>query len=1207
MSDAAERRRAGIHETTGTTPLQRLLASAPVGIAEATPNGDLVWVNRRWREITGVDQPLPIPYERIARLIHPEDRTAIEDRFRRCREQLEELDAEARILRDDRAVRHIRLQVAPLVDSSELAGFVGALIDLTPLVEATEAKRRSEQRYRDLLARAPVGQAIYTSDGVLVEVNAAWLSLLGYEAREVIGRRSLEFVHPDDRDATLQTAEDLVAGRIATSVSERRLRRKDGSYVWVSSSITLERDAEGRPDYFHSMIIDITEAKNAEARLRDSEERYRRLIDEAPVAQVIARIDGTLVEVNRAFLTLLATTRDEVFSRSPVELFHPDDLLGLRDELNRLLAGEIDHFEMERRLVRADGAHVWVAGGTTLIRQGDQLFLHSVLQDITERKLAEQALRESEERYRAVIEALHDGVLVQGRHRLEAVNGAAVRLLGRSANDLARVETWDEMDPIDDRGEPIAWSQRSTIVAVRERRPVVDQVAGLLVPGRGRRWFSFNAVPRIADGEVVGAVTTFTDITDRKLAEDALRASELLFRTLASALPIGIFQTDGEDRLVYVNPRWSDITEIPEHDALGKRAAMQIHPDDLDHVVAAFRDSLRGQRTFRDQYRIITPSGALKWIRVHATQLFDAETGRMTARVGSIEDITPLISAANETNRLASIVESTSDLIGVADLRTGELTYLNRAARELFGYGDRDLDGTSYLDLYEPEVADLWSSTVIPTLQRGESWSGELPMRAADGSTVLVWQTLTAMRGSDGEIDHISAVGRDVTERRRWEAELAHQATHDTLTDLPNRVLLLDHLELALARAERDGRLVALLFLDLDRFKAVNDTLGHDAGDALLISVANRIREAIRPTDTVARLGGDEFVVLCEDVIDEHHAVSITQRILSVIESQPLVIDGVEVPITASVGIALSPGGHSAHPEALLRDADAAMYRAKDRGRARLELFDESMRRRAAQRIQLAEELTVALDHRQITVHYQPCIDLESGTVTSVEALARWQHPTRGLLPPGEFIALAEETGLIVGLGLEVLSVACAQGRRWQEQLGERAPRIHVNLSARQLGAANLPILVEEVLDASGLRPSSLCLEITESVLMDDAPASIDVLRQLKELGVVLAIDDFGTGYSSLSYLRRFPVDVLKVDRSFVDGLGPDAEDSAIVAAIVNLARTLALEPVAEGVETAEQVALLRELGCAGAQGFLFARPAPAEVVSELLTKRFPV
>jgi diguanylate cyclase (GGDEF)-like protein/PAS domain S-box-containing protein len=696
---------------------------------------------------------------------------------------------------------------------------------------------------------------------------------------------------------------------------------------------------------------------------------------------------------------------------------------------------------------------------------------------------------------------------------------------------------------------------------------------------------------------------------DREAAEAALRDSEARYRAVIDSLHDGLI-VHTVDTVLAANASASRILGVPVEELLDSESLLRLAVFDEHGVFVPVerRPSVHVLTTGEPSYDVVqginTPDGERRWFLTNAIPLCHPDEDTPYAVALSFADITDRLAAQEQNVRLAGIVESTSDLVGVVDWTTGQLIYLNRSARDLFGYVDTDLSTIHHLDLFTPDAAITVRDSLAPAIRNGEPWTGELPMFAADGSIVLVWQTLVADRNPDGSVYQISAVGRDVTERRRFEQELAWQATHDSHTGLPNRALLLDHLELSLARARRDKHLVALLFLDLDRFKQVNDTHGHDAGDDLLAQTAARISGVLRPSDTVARIGGDEFVVLAEDVDDEAHAIAIAQRVATAIDHEPFVLADQPVDVTASIGIALSRG-HEAHPEALLRDADAAMYRAKDLGRARLELFDESMRERAERRNELADQLASGIEHDDIAVYYQPCVDLETGEIRAVEALARWTHPERGVLSPYEFIALAEETGLIVGLGLAVLSKACHQARQWEERFGLDAPRVHVNLSARQLQTRNLPTLVEGVLAGTQLSPGKLCLEITESVLMDDAAAVIDTLWALKAIGVSLAIDDFGTGYSSLSYLRRFPVDVLKVDQSFVDGLGPDPEDSAIVAAIINLAASLELDAVAEGVETVEQLDRLRALGCHSAQGFLFSEPRPAAEIEHLFGTPF--
>jgi diguanylate cyclase (GGDEF)-like protein len=449
--------------------------------------------------------------------------------------------------------------------------------------------------------------------------------------------------------------------------------------------------------------------------------------------------------------------------------------------------------------------------------------------------------------------------------------------------------------------------------------------------------------------------------------------------------------------------------------------------------------------------------------------------------------------------------------------------------------------------------------------------------------------------------DQVLAIVRNYTERKMLERQLAHQAFHDALTGLPNRALFSDRLDHALTRAARRGVLVAVLFLDLDRFKVVNDSLGHDVGDQLLVAVAELLRNCVRSGDTVARLGGDEFTVLLEDLATPADASQVAERIMAAMQA-PFQLAGHEVCVSASLGIALSSGKGST-PEDLLRDADAALYRSKNRGKARYEVFDATMHARALDRLQLENDLRRGIERGDLRVHYQPMVELGTGRVAGVEALARWQHPTRGSIPPGDFIALAEESSLILPLSRWVLFESCRQASEWHRRYPDRPPlTVSVNLSVRQF---QHPALVDEVAEAlreTGLPPGCLSLEITESMMMEAAEATNAILRDLKAIGVRLAIDDFGTGYSSLGYLKRFPVDTLKIDRTFVAGLGRDPEDSAIVHAVIRLAHTLGLAVTAEGVETAAQRDELRATGCELGQGYYFAKPLPADAVEALFT-----
>jgi predicted signal transduction protein with EAL and GGDEF domain len=491
----------------------------------------------------------------------------------------------------------------------------------------------------------------------------------------------------------------------------------------------------------------------------------------------------------------------------------------------------------------------------------------------------------------------------------------------------------------------------------------------------------------------------------------------------------------------------------------------------------------------------------------------------------------------------------------------------------------------------------------------------------ADGevNAVLEFFSPAAIAPDRALLEVMAQIGRQlgrVVERIHAQEQIAHQATHDSLTGLANRLLFSDRLELALRRAKRHSGFAALLFLDLDRFKDVNDTLGHSVGDQLLKSVSERLQETLRMTDTLARFGngeftlarfgGDEFVVLCEDLASEDGAVRIAERVQHALR-EPFMLAGNEHPVTASIGIVLA-GGADRDAETLLRNADIAMYRAKQLGPGNWEIFDEALRIRALERVATERALRHAIDSGELRLHYQPVVSLAERTLRSVEALVRWQHPERGLLAPGEFIPIAEESALILQLGHWTLTEACKHAARWRALFGDQAPLpVSVNVSARQLAQAELPEIIRQVLADAGLSGTDLAIELTETALIEDSSVAAASLRELRSLGVTILLDDFGTGYSSLSHLQRFPIDAIKIDRSFVMHLGAEGDDDfAIVRAIAAMANALGLEVVAEGVETAEQAAEAHALGCGSAQGYYFARPVAAAEIEAMIRSVSP-
>jgi diguanylate cyclase (GGDEF)-like protein/PAS domain S-box-containing protein len=691
------------------------------------------------------------------------------------------------------------------------------------------------------------------------------------------------------------------------------------------------------------------------------------------------------------------------------------------------------------------------------------------------------------------------------------------------------------------------------------------------------------------------------DVTEQRNAEAQLAEAEDRFRSAFDNAAIGMTITSLDGIFLRVNQAFAGMLDRRMEDVVGVGVAELTHPEDSVRDVAAMTEMVHGNRdTYRSEKRYLRPDGSPVWADLTATVLRDEE-GRPKYFVSQMVDInerklTVEALRASE-DRFRSLANNSSDFLARISPRL-TIEYASPAAEALTGYPPEEIVGTNVLKYV---VEDDWSlvEKSVQTLQEAESTICAYRARRRDGRIVWFESTITAVRDGAGEIIELVSVSRDVTERKAAELELSHQALHDALTGLPNRVLFLDRLGHALLRRVRKGTgTVAVLFLDVDRFKVVNDSLGHEAGDRLLVDVAGRLDGVLRPDDTVARFGGDEFTILCEDVAGELEAVAIAQRVVELFD-EPFELEGSEVFLSTSIGIALAEPG-KARPDDLIRDADAAMYRAKERGKARYELFDKAMRAHALERLAVENALRRAVEHDELRLHYQPEIDLCSGEIVGFEALVRWQHPERGLVPPGDFVPLAEETGLIVPIGTWVLREACREAKRWRDSSGHPMG-VSVNVSARQLAQPDFVDLVSCVLAETETPRGTLCLEITESAVIERGMATVAMLRSLRDLGVKLAIDDFGTGYSSLGHLRRFPIDILKLDRSFVSGLGQGSQDASIAAAVISLAHALELTTVAEGIETTEQLDVLRGLGSDIGQGFLFARPLPPDEAAALI------
>ena len=1107
------------------------------------------------------------------------------------------------------------------------------------------ASRRSLQQAASVLGAIQERVLVTDSNGQLQYLNPQAEAMFGLSNSEAHNWHLLKLLPSLDPLLLHETAlhndlgPDLVEIQQNGSLhlydisrSDLREDEKRTGFVWVLRDVTEEQHAshvlqETRrryQDIFDGTgtalcVLDLSELQRYlhQQQLRDMPSLQRWLdADPQHHAEICQRLH--LTETNQVALQLLGVDSSQqawehLFNSGPL---HPE---GFRLQLINTLISGSGQLEMERQILTPQGheRHLWL-----LLRLPDSIDdLQAVtlsISDITNRKRIETSLIERERFWSDVVSAVPDTIYVHdiAGKRVMYSNNHLGPQLGYNQAEVRQLgeRLWEKLLHPDD-------------VELYQRMRNIQQVQGngLLMQFELRwrhrdgswHWFDIReqALARDAKGRVSRLIGVAKDITEQITHSESLRTSEQRYRLLAESISDVIFSTDADLQLNYVSP---SVTQVLGYDSQWALAngfhSLAANPRQLSGFYALLervRNALGDPQRLAELRAEFLPQlfvfdalradGQKIPVELRLVPMWD-DNGRFEGLLGVGRDISLQRRAEKDLRMAATVFEHSTAAILVTD-PAGYIVQVNNAFSRVSGYSSRQiidqLPGILTADTQQASHLGY----VLKQLNQQGSWEGEVWLKRRNGEKFPAWVGITAVKDDEGDLVSYVCFFSDISERKASEQRIHRLAYYDALTQLPNRTLFQDRLHSALQHGERHGEWVPLMFLDLDRFKPINDSLGHAAGDRMLKEVALRLCACVDSDDTVARMGGDEFTLLLQSQAQREGALTramhVGEQILASL-ALPFILEGREFFVTASIGIALSPqDGHELSQ--LMKNADTAMYHAKERGKNNFQFYQADMNASALQRLELESDLRHALEQGEFRLYYQPQFSGDGKRLTGTEALLRWQHPQRGLVPPGDFIPVLEELGLVVEVGDWVLRESCRQLAEWHKAK-IRVPKISVNLSARQFAEGDLDQRIAQIIEQSEIAAACLELELTESILMEDVANAMQTLSSLKQLGVCIAIDDFGTGYSSLNYLKQFPIDVLKIDRSFVDGLPHGEQDGQIARAIIAMAHSLNLTVIAEGVETLAQLDFLRDHACDEVQGFLLGRPMPAQQFTALFT-----